>query len=76
MKLVPVPPANGRPVLWVNPDHLTSVGRLDFDTGNSVQLRAELKVEGMPLQRVDVGTFPTIEMADAAWASFLAAIGG
>lgn len=71
MKLVPIPGLNGRPMLWVNPERIAAVTRLDYDTGKSVQLRAELKVEGMPLQRVDLGTFASVELADQAWVAFM-----
>ena len=71
MKLLPITDATGKPLFWINADHLVSVQRLDFETGESVQLRAELKVEGMPLQRVELGTFPTSDSADLAWSDFL-----
>jgi hypothetical protein len=72
MKLLPIVFEDGRPQLWVNPSHVTAVSRLDFDTGEEIQLRAELKVEGMPLQRVDLGTYASTSEADRAWAAFLA----
>ncbi|WP_448812134.1 hypothetical protein [Agromyces bauzanensis] len=71
MKLVPVPGANGQPVLWVNPEHIASVSRLDYDTGNGVQLRADLKIEGIPLQRINLGDFASTADADVAWSAFL-----
>ncbi len=76
MKLVPVPSENGQPVLWVNPEHITSVGRLDYDAGDRQQLRAELKIEGMPLQRVNLGEFRSAADANAAWLAFLDELSG
>lgn len=76
MKLVPVASQDGRPFLWVNPDHISSVSRLDFEAGDLIQLRAELKVEGMPLQRIDIGTFSSPRLADTAWQDFLAQFNG
>ena len=71
MKLLAIPDANGHPVLWVNADHLVSVSRLHLQTGRDVRLLAEIKVEGMPLHRLELGTFASIEAADRQWAAFL-----
>lgn len=71
MRLLPIADAMGKTLFWINADYLVSVHRLDFETGESVQLRADLKLEGMPLQRVELGTFPERDSADLAWTDFL-----
>lgn len=76
MKLIPLPGDNGTPSLWVNPAHIVTVGRLDLKTGELVQLRAELKIEGMGLQRVSLGDHATPAAADAAWGRFIASLVG
>ncbi|MCD5348432.1 hypothetical protein [Agromyces sp. S2-1-8] len=70
MKLIPLPGSDGRPTLWVNPEHVTTVARLDQSTGEGVQLRAELKIEGMGLHRVNLGDHASAADADAAWQKF------
>jgi hypothetical protein len=72
MKLLAIPDATGKPLLWINAEHLVSVSRLHFNTGRDLELRAELKIDGMPLQRINLGVFATPELADVAWAEFLA----
>ena len=72
MKLIPLEGADGRATMWVNPGHVSVIVRIDQSTGDGVQLRAELKVEGMPLMRVHVGGYASAAEADAGWASFLA----
>ncbi|MDR5700173.1 hypothetical protein [Agromyces aerolatus] len=71
MRLVPFPGNNGNPLMWVNPEHVASVTRIDQQTGEGVQLRAELNVEGMVFQRVDLRDYPTTNAADTAWLAFL-----
>ncbi|WP_401001010.1 hypothetical protein [Agromyces sp. GXQ0307] len=72
MKLIPLPGSDGRPTLWVNPEHVAAVVRIDQSTGDGgIQLRAELKIEGMPLQRVHLSDHASLDDADAAWARFL-----
>ncbi|MBT2519075.1 hypothetical protein J7E29_16660 [Streptomyces sp. ISL-90] len=71
MKLLAIPDATGKPLLWINAKHLVSVARLHLQTGREVILVAELKVDGMPLQRVELGTFGSLEETDAPWATFL-----
>ena len=71
MQLLPIPDASGSPIFWINADHLVSVSRLHIQTGRDVRLVAELKIEGMPLHRVELGTFDTIASADSSWTAFL-----
>jgi len=71
MKLLAIPDASGKPLLWINAEHLVSVGRIHLHDGREVRLIAELKVDGMPLQRIELGTFDSLEAADAPWETFL-----
>lgn len=71
MKLIPLPSSDGRPTLWVNPEHVAAVVRVDQSTGEGVQLRAELKIEGMGLHRVNLGDHASPAEADAAWSKFI-----
>lgn len=71
MKLLALPDASGKPLLWINAEHLVSVGRVHLHDGREVRLIAELKVDGMPLQRVELVTFASLEETDAPWAMFL-----
>ena len=71
MKLLAIPDASGKPLLWINAEHLVSVGRIHLHDGQEVRLIAELKVDGMPLQRIELGSFRSIEDVDAAWTTFL-----
>ncbi|KRE28235.1 hypothetical protein [Agromyces sp. Soil535] len=72
MKLLAIPDASGKTMLWINAEHLVSVGRIELHDGREVRLIAELKVEGMPLQRIELGAYSSPQEADTPWASFLA----
>lgn len=75
MKLIPLPAGEGPPSFWVSPAHVAAVTRRNQLTGDGgVQLRGEVKVEGMPLHQVDLGDFADVEAADAAWTRFLATL--
>jgi hypothetical protein len=76
MKLLAIPDASGKPLLWINAEHLVSVGRIHLHDGREVRLIAELKVDGMPLQRIELGSFDSVETADAPWAAFLGHLEG
>lgn len=77
MKLIPLPAGEGPPSIWVSPAHVAAVTRRNQFTGDGgVQLRGEVKVEGMPLHLVDLGEFLDLAAADNAWSSFLATMEG
>ncbi len=76
MKLVPLPGRDGKPTVWVAPAHVTAVIREDMRTGTAIQLRAEVKVEGLSLHRVHLGEHPDQAAADAAWQAFLDTLSG
>ena len=76
MKLLAIPDASGKPLLWINADHLVSVSRIHLQTGRDVRLVAEIKIDGMPLQRVELGTFGSIQASEVPWASFLELLQG
>jgi len=60
------------PTLWVNPDHVVSVRRIETrEMEGRVALSAEMKVTGEPLQRLKLGVYERAE-ADARWAVFVA----
>lgn len=65
-------PRDGRAV--VNPEHVVTLQPIRSETGATVVLDVEVKLTGMNLIRVRVGTFQTAEDADAAWRAFLAAL--
>jgi len=71
MRLLAIPDPSGKAKLWVNADHLVSVGRLQHGAPDGIALSAELKVDGMPLYRAPIGTFADASAADVAWSSFL-----
>ena len=71
MRLIGIPDASGQPAIWINADHLVSVQPIYSNDGTSDLLTAELKVDGMPLYRVKLGTFDTRAAAQAKWAWFL-----
>lgn len=55
MHLIGVPDASGKPAIWINADHLVSVQPVVRTGERDVTLEAELKVDGMPLQRINLG---------------------
>lgn len=71
MRLLAVPDASGKPSFWINADHLVSVHRVERRIEHGSTLEAELKVDGMPLQRVLLGDFNDIAALDQAWGQFL-----
>lgn len=72
MELIPLPGTDGRVTMWVRARNVAVIIRIDQRTGDGVQVRADLKVEGMPLIRVNVADVADAAAADEAWASFLA----
>jgi hypothetical protein len=71
MHLIGVPDASGKPAIWINADHLVSVQPLVRTGERDVILEAELKVDGMPLQRINLGTYADRAAADLAFEAFL-----
>lgn len=72
MRLIAVPDATGKPGIWINADHLVSVQPVMRMGERDVVLEAELKVDGMPLQRIALGTHGDRDVAIAAFHDFLA----
>ena len=71
MRLLPIPDASGRPTLWINADHLVSVQAVYRTGEREVALDVELKVDGMPLQRVRMSAHPGREDAELAFEEFM-----
>lgn len=71
MHLIGVPDASGKPALWINADHLVSVQPVVRTGERDVTLEAELKVDGMPLQRINLGAHADRAAADVAFDAFL-----
>lgn len=71
MRLLGVPDASGKPTIWINADHLVSVQPVARTGAHSIELAAELKVDGMPLLRINLGEHPDRESTDAAFENFL-----
>lgn len=72
MRLIGVTDASGKPTLWINADHLVSVQPIMRTGERDVLLEAELKVTGMPLQRIGLGSHSDRDAAVAAFHEFLA----
>ena len=70
MRLLPIPDASGTPQLWINADHLVSVMLVTRGSEHGVKADVEVKVDGMPLQRVPLGDHPDKAAAEAAFAQF------
>ena len=71
MRLLGVPDASGKPTIWINADHLVSVQSVIRTGAHAIELSAELKVDGMPLLRINLGELPERQAADAAFETFL-----
>lgn len=76
MRLIPIPDATGTPVLWINADHLVSVQPQLRRTADGVAVAVELKVDGMPLQRIGLGEYLERTDADAAFTRFMQVLQG
>jgi len=76
MRLLPIPDADGNPTMWINADHLVSVQALTRGGERGIVLDAEVKVDGMPLQRIRLGEHDDMGAANAAFARFLAIVQG
>lgn len=76
MRLLPIPDASGKPTLWINADHLASVQPHYRRSVAGVEVAVELKVDGMPLQRIQLGDHADQEAAEAAFQSFLDVVQG
>jgi hypothetical protein len=70
MRLLAVRDSSGAPTLWINADHLVSVQAV-YRVGVVVSLSVELKMDGMPLQRVALGDFQDRAAAESAFSVFL-----
>lgn len=74
MRLLGVPDASGKPTIWINADHLVSVQPVARTGAHAVELAVELKVDGMPLLRINLGEYPDRDSADAAFDNFLTSL--
>lgn len=72
MQLIGVPDASGKPTIWINADHLVSVAPVMRTGERTILLEAELKVDGMPLLRINLGEHHDRAAADDAFGMFLA----
>ena len=76
MRLLPIPDENGKPMLWINADHLVSV-QPQYRAGVSgIVAAVELKVDGMPLQRIALGEHFDRTQAEAAFGRFMSTLQG
>jgi len=76
MQLLPLPDASGKPTMWINADHLVSVNAHYRTDGMSVSAVAEIKVDGMPLQRIPLGDHGDRDSAEASFERFLSLLQG
>lgn len=74
MRLLPIPDADGNPMIWINADHLVSVQPITHRGQTGIVLAAEVKVDGMPLQRIPLGELADAREVQEAFANFLAAM--
>ncbi|AMM22837.1 hypothetical protein AX769_22160 (plasmid) [Frondihabitans sp. PAMC 28766] len=77
-RLLPLHDKDGSPGdsrLWINPDHIVtaapSITRSADTHGDVFTVWVELKLEGVPMMRVWLGTASTAEAASAVWDTFL-----
>lgn len=70
MRLLPIPDASGIPQLWINADHLVSVQLVTRGSEVGLVAEVEVKVDGMPLQRVPLGDFDGRGEAEEAFSRF------
>ena len=63
---------------WVNPDHVVELLREDarVPMGELVNVRASIKMVGMPLDRITIAEGVSPAEADAAWSAFLLELQG
>ncbi|MET2012958.1 hypothetical protein ABXJ56_15550 [Microbacterium chocolatum] len=71
MRLLPILDSSGKPSLWINADHLVSVQAVYRGGAVGIALTVELKVDGMPLQRISLGEYRERAEAEAEFDRFL-----
>lgn len=76
MTLVPIelPPSPATPhggSIWINPKHIVSLRPLTMGSEPVISLTVQVKLEGMPLFTVSLGTFPTAAEAAREWERFI-----
>jgi hypothetical protein len=74
MRLIGVPDASGKPTIWINADHVVSVQPIMRTGERTITIEAELKVDGLPLLRINLGEHPDRTTADHAFQTFLATL--
>lgn len=77
MRLIEIADAAGKtPTQWVNVDHIVSVTPQFTSTGMEESVAIELKLNGVPLQRLILGTFSTRLEAESALEALLQRLQG
>ncbi|KAA9106003.1 hypothetical protein [Microbacterium rhizomatis] len=71
MKLIGVPDISGHPTIWINADHLVSVQSILRTGERAIMLEVELKIDGMPLMRINLGPHDGRVAAETAFTEFL-----
>jgi hypothetical protein len=83
MALIPIPPGPDEAPLinaalagaaasrWVNPDHITHLIPRTISDGFSLELVADVKLQGLPESQWHLGTYRDRDSAEAAWAEFI-----
>lgn len=74
--LIPVPDEHGTPQFWVNATHIVSVTPVYRGGAAGVVVDAELKIEGLPLQRVRLGEQFDNAAAESAFHRWLSILQG
>ena len=57
--------------MWVNVDHIVSIHRLEHTDGLHRTLIAEIKLVGLPLERIPLGEFSEQARIDDRWRAFI-----
>jgi hypothetical protein len=71
MRLLPMPDSSGTPALWINPDHIVSVQAIYRTAERGVDVDVELKLDGMPLMRLRLGSETDRAAGEAVFQQFL-----
>ena len=60
--------------MWVNADHIVSIQQLEQTDGHRRTLIAEIKLLGLPLERLPLGEFTEQVQIDERWSAFIDAL--
>lgn len=70
--LIALTEERGASVAWVDPDHIVSVRPVVSRDGDRASLLAEIKLAGMPTERLVVDRDCAADNLDQVWSAFIA----